>query len=189
MAENKVRFNLKNVHYAVLTPGTTPSWGTPVAVPGAVSLDLSQEGDMTKFYADGIAYYTSAANDGYSGSLEIARIPDAMYKDIWGLTEGSTSKVLTEDATVEPKNFALMYQIDGDADNEYFVLYNCAGTRPGIGSKTNEASKDPQTQSIDLTVAPMANGKVLARTTNTTPTSTKTSWFSSVFVESSSGTT
>ena len=41
---NKVKFGLKNVHYAVLdeTDGAA-SYGTPVAVPGAVNLNLSQQ--------------------------------------------------------------------------------------------------------------------------------------------------
>lgn len=184
MAENKVRFNLKNVHYAVLTLGTTPSWSTPVSVPGAVSLDLSAEGDNTPFYADGIVYYRSIANNGYSGTLEMARIPDAMMQAVWGDTLGSTSKVLTEVATVEPKSFALLYQIDGDADNEYYCLYNVSGTRPNIGSQTTEESKDPQTQSTDIAAIPLPDGRVMARTTADTPSATKSAWFSSVFVES-----
>ena len=37
MAENKVQFNLKNVHYAALTvEDGVPSWATPVHVPGTV---------------------------------------------------------------------------------------------------------------------------------------------------------
>ena len=70
MAENKVRFNLKNVHYAVLTEtvstsGTVSySWATPVHVAGAVSLDLSPEGDTSPFYADGIVFYQTIANQG-----------------------------------------------------------------------------------------------------------------------------
>lgn len=184
MSENKVRFNLKNVHYAVLTIGTTPSWATPVAVPGAVSLDLSAEGDTTPFYADGIVYYRSIANNGYSGTLEMARIPDAMMQSVWGDTLGSTSKVLTEVATVEPKSFALLYQIDGDADNEYYCLYNVSGTRPNIGSQTIEDAKEPQTQSTDIAAIPLPDGRVLARTTADTPSATKSAWFSTVFVES-----
>lgn len=186
MAENTVRFNLKNVYYSVYGiqgSATTPSFATPVAIPGAVSLDLSPEGEMTKFYADGIAYYTSSSNDGYSGSLEMARFPDAMLKDIWGYTEGTTSKVLTENANTNPQTFALLYQIDGDKDNELYVLYACTASRPGNGSKTKEGSIEVQTQSTDLTCVPMADGKVFARTTADTPSATKTGWFTSVFVE------
>lgn len=180
MAENKVRFNLKNVYYSKLTGNT---YGTPTAVPGAVALDLAPEGEMTKFYADGLVYYTTTANQGYSGSIEMARIPDTMLKDIWGMTEGTTSKVITENANTEPATFALLYQIDGDEESEMFVLYACTATRPNIGSKTNEDNKTVQTQTCDITAAPRSDGKVFARTTNATPASTKTGWFASVFIE------
>ena len=189
MAENKVRFNLKNVHYAVLTEtmttsGMTYSWATPVHVAGAVSLDLSPEGDTSPFYADGIVFYQSIANQGYSGSLEMARISDTMLKDVWGLTLGSTSKVLTENANTNAKAFALLFEVDGDADEEYYCLYNVKGTRPNIGSQTNEESKDPQTQSSDITAIPLADGRILARTTANTPSATKTAWWTTVFQES-----
>lgn len=188
-----VRFNLKNVHYALLTETvqsgqTVYSWGTPKHVPGAVSLDLSQEGEVTPFYADGVTYYRSIANNGYSGSLEMAKFPDEMMQDVWGDTLGTTSKVLTESANVQPKPFALLYQIDldemgGTPSDEYYVLYNVTGTRPNIGSATIEDAKEPQTQTSDIAAIPLGNGKVLARTTASTPTATKTGWFSSVFVE------
>lgn len=186
MPENKVRFNLKNVYYSVYGiqgSSTTPSFATPVAIPGAVSLDLSPEGDVSPFYADGMVYYQAIANNGYSGSLEMARFPDTMLKDVWGYTEGTTSKVLTESALANPATFALLFQIDGDQESEYYVMYSCTGTRPGLGSKTNEDTKEPQTQSSDIKAIPMADGKVFARTTADTPSATKTGWFSSVFVE------
>lgn len=185
MAENKVQFGLKNVHYAVISVSDqgVVSFGTPVAVPGAVTLTLDPQGDVTPFYADNVTYYQSIANNGYSGDLEMARIPDQMLKDIWGLTEGTTSKVLTEKANAEPKAFALLYQIDGDADQQCYVLYNCTGTRPGIGSTTNTATKDPQTQKTSISAVPLANGNVMARTTASTPAATKNAWFSSVYVE------
>ena len=53
MAENKVRFGLKNVYYAVLTEstdGTANTYATPVAVPGAVSLTLDSNGTDGTFY-------------------------------------------------------------------------------------------------------------------------------------------
>lgn len=179
--ENKVRFNLKNVHYAKQTGAYT--WATPVAVPGAVTLTLDAVGDVTPFYADGITYYRSIGNNGYSGSLEMARYPDVMLEDIWGMSLGGTSKVLTENNEEEPAVFALLYQIDGDQDNEFYVLYDCVGTRPGLGSTTNTDVKNPQTQTSNISAGPMANGAVMARTTADTPDATKNNWFNAVFVE------
>ena len=82
---NKVQYGLKNVHYATVTVGTnTVTYGTPVAWPGAVSLSLSAEGDTNDFYADNIQYFTSIANNGYSGDFESAMIPDSFKTDIMG---------------------------------------------------------------------------------------------------------
>ena len=178
MAENKVMFGLKNVHYAILEDG---SFGTPVAIPGAVNLSLEAEGDVSKFYADNIVYYQTAANQGYSGDLEIARIPDQMLQDVWGYTLGGTDKVLTENANAEPKTFALLYEINGDKDAEYYCLYACTATRPNIGSATVEESKEVQTRTCTINAVPMADGKVMARTSKDTPANVKTSWFTTVF--------
>lgn len=186
--ENKVQFNLKNVHYAILTETITNgtvsyTWGTPVKVPGAVNLNLEQQGSIQKFYADGIVYYKAAQNNGYEGDLEMARFPDQMRQDIWGATLGTTSKVLTENANTEAKAFALLFQIDGDADSDYYVLYNCVGTRPAISSKTNEDTKEPVTQTSTISGTPLEDGRIMARTTKDTPTETKSGWFGAVFEE------
>ena len=185
--ENKVQFNLKNVHYAILTEGETPEYGTPVHVPGAVSLTMDPQGDVSPFYADGIAYYQSLANNGYSGALEMAKYPDQMLKDVWGMTEGETDHVIVENVQTEPKAFALLYQIDGDKDGQYYCLYNCMGTRPGIGGATNAESKTPQTQTSNITASPLENGNVFARTTANTTASVKSGWFKSVYVPTTTG--
>lgn len=178
--ENKVQFNLKNAHYAVKTAS---GYGTPKAVPGSVALNLNAVGEITPFYADGVVYYNASSNNGYEGDWEVAKIPDQMLQDIWGYTLGTTSKVLTENANVEPAEFAFLFQIDGDEQEEYYVLYNCTATRPGIASETNKETKEPHTQTSTIKAVPGSDGHVFARTTKDTPTATKTGWFTSVFVE------
>lgn len=87
---NKVKFGLKNCHYAkaTLDPDTNEvTFATPVAIPGAVNLSLDPEGDTEPFYADDMVYYTTVANNGYSGDLEIALIPESFRKDILKETE------------------------------------------------------------------------------------------------------
>ena len=188
MSENKVQFNLKNVHYAILTEAAENKWAAPVAVPGAVSLTLDANGSDNDFYADGVTYYKSFTNNGYTGTLEMARIIDAMLKDVWGVEEGATDKVLYEKANVEPVPFALLFQIDGDADEEYYCFYRCLAGRPGIGAKTNTETKEPQTQSCSISALPLVTGAanqmhlIKARTTADTPSGTKTGWFTAVSV-------
>lgn len=182
MDKNKVQFNLKNVHYAVLKneEDGTIKWDNPVAVPGAVTLTLDPKGSVEPFYADGVVYYQSVANNGYSGDLEVARIHDQMLQDIWKF-EIDSNKVIIEDANQEPNAFALLYQIDGDANNDFYCLYNCTGTRPGIGGTTNTETKTPQTKKSTISAVPLANGRVMARTTSTTTEEVKTNWFKNVY--------
>lgn len=186
MAENKVQFNLKNVHYALLTETLSTSgvysesWGTPKAVKGAVSIELTQDGEMSPFYADGYKYFVSQSNQGYSGSLEMARIPVDMLKDVWGMT-ASTSGVLIENANAVAKPFALLFQIDGDASEDLYAFYKCDAQRPNISSSTNEEGKEPQTQTLQLTISPLlSDGKVKGSTTEATTTAIRNGWFTTV---------
>lgn len=180
---NKVKFGLKNVHYALLITGEDGeiSFGTPVAIPGAVNLSMDPEGETNTFYADDVAYYVTTGNDGYSGTLEIALIPDSFRKDVLGDTEDTTDHVMVENAFAEPKPFALLYEINGDQKATRRVMYNCAVGRPGENAKTNEKSKTPQTDSMKLTASALADGTVRARTTENTTDTVFSNWFKSVW--------
>lgn len=189
MAENKVRFGLKNVYYAVLTEGDTNSWETPVAVKGAVAITLDDNSTSNPFYADNITYYRTFANNGYSGSLEMALIPESMLADIWGIEEDSTAKVIYEKTGIQPKPFALLFEVDGDQDSELNVLYRVLPTsKPNAGSSTIEDTPTPVTQTFNFEALPLVTGSasqlglIKARTAADTPTATRTSWFTAVNV-------
>lgn len=186
---NKVHFGLKNVHYAVITyTAGVPSWGTPVAVPGAVNLTLSKESGTTDFYADDTKYFHLGSNNGYTGTLEMADFPVQMREDLWNQTVTSTGKMLVEDVDAQPAEFALMFEIDGDQSPERFCFFRCVADRPDVTGATKADSVEVQTQSCDLTVMPVVdptasspiNGKVYYKTTEDTPSATYTGFFSAV---------
>jgi len=189
MAENKVRFGLKNVYYAVLTESsdnTNNTFASPKAVPGAVSMTLDSNSSDGTFYADNVSYYKTFANNGYTGTLEMARINDDMMKDVFGMTVNSAN-LLVESTDVQPKPFALLFQVEGDQREELNVLYRVVPTsKPSIGSQTVEETVDPVTQSFDFEALPLVTGPsyqkglIKARTTDTTATATRTAWFTTV---------
>lgn len=177
---NKVKFGLSNCYYAIYDPDAQ-TYGTPVKVPGAVTLTMDPQGESSTFYADNIAYYTTNANNGYSGDWEMAMVTDQMRQDLWGDTLDATAKVLVENANIEPKTFALLFQIQGDQHARRVVLYNCTAARPGTGSATTTETKDPQTDTCALTALPLESGIVKAVTTDETPTATYDGWFNTVW--------
>lgn len=187
--ENKVKYGLKNVHYAVLTPGEegTVTFAKPVRIPGAVNLSLNAQGDETKFYADDMAYYVTTANDGYSGNLEIARVPDSFRKDVLKETEDKTDMVLLENAAAEPALFALLFEFDGDQKATRHVLYSCACSRPGISSSTRTNAKTPSTDTLTLTASPLSDGRVKAKTTASTPEEKYNVWYQQVWEPTGAG--
>ena len=180
---NKVKFGLKNCHYAkaVLDPETNEvTFGTPVAIPGAVNLSLDPEGDTEPFYADDMVYYTTIANNGYSGDLEFALIPDHFRKEILKETEDANG-VLVENSGVETEHFALLFEFSGDKKKIRHCMYYCSAARPNIEGKTNEDSKEVQTEKLEITSTPLPNGLVKVKTGANTSEAVYNGWYASVY--------
>ena len=182
-SKNKVKFNIRNVHYAKLTVSETGevTFAKPVPMPGAVSLSLDPNGEPSVFYADGYAYYTISNNQGYEGDLELALVPESFRTDILKETMDSNS-VLIEDATVETEKFALLFEFDGDVKKIRHVLYNCIASRPTIESSTKEDEIEVTTETLSITASPLSGGYVKARTSDTTTEEAYEGWYQAAYL-------
>lgn len=160
-ASNKVKFGLSNVHIAKITEADGAiTYGTPFAMPGAVSLTAEPEGETTPFYADNIQYYVAVANNGYTGDLEIAMTPQEFLTTILGQSVDTNGAIFESSDDINAR-FALMGEIEGDAKKRRFVYYDCTATRPSAEMNTIEDTKEPQTDTISITMAPRSSDKVI----------------------------
>lgn len=166
------------MHVALKQEGGT--YDAPIKLPGAVSLSLEQQGELTPFYADGIKYYVAASNGGYQGDLEMALITDEFREKILGEAKDKNG-VLIENSNVEAKEFALGFQIDGDAEPTLFWFYNCTATRPNVEAKTASDSKEPDVDKLTVSCAASADGTVRAKTTKESYEKVKAKWFTEVY--------
>lgn len=180
---NKVLYGLKNVHYAVATidENGKAKYATPVPIQGAVSISLDAEGETTRFYADNFAYFQTNANNGYSGSITLAMIPDDFRTDV--LKESlDTNKVMLENGDKIGANFALMFEFTGDSKGVRHVLYNVVCSRPSMEGKTKEESIEVQGETLEITASPLASGYIKARTSDTTTEEAYNAWYTKVYM-------
>lgn len=180
---NKVKYGLKNAHYALLTIAEdgTVTYGKPIPIPGSVSLTMAAQGDTSTFYADNMAYFVTAANDGYSGTFEVALIPDQFRQDVLHETMDEAAQVLVENINNQTSPFALLFEFDGDKKAIRHVLYNCTCTRPSVSGGTTNNTKEPSTETMNLTASPLPNGNTKARTTVDTPAAQYAGWYDAVW--------
>ena len=188
---NKIKYGIKNVYYAIATlaDDNSATYATPVALPGAVNLSLEAQGDNTTFYADNIAYWVGNGNNGYSGTLELARIPDSFKEDVLGMIKDSKD-VLVEDMNAPIVHFALLFQFEGDVKATKHVMYNCTCSRAAEAGSTKNESIEPQTETLNIEAKSIYNASldkdvVKAEANDGSDATTYSDWTSAVYQSAS----
>lgn len=188
MPKNKVKYGLKNVHYA---PGVINSDGSATYEafkpwPGAVSMTRDAQGDTTKFRADNVDYWVGQSNNGYEGEYECALIPDDFRVSVLGEILNSDG-VYLEDAGAKTKIFALAWQFEGDVHNTRHIAYNCTATRPSDNGQTTAEAIEPQTETITITSVSVyvpAIDKDIVKARCTQESAAYDTWFDAVYMPS-----
>lgn len=193
MSANKVKYGLKNVHYALVTEtvatdgsgAISSSYGALKALAGAVNLSLNSNAERSVFRADDSDYFVSYGQGGYEGDLEVARINEEFMKDVLGYREDDDDILVEDsDAFKTVKYFALVFEFDGDQRATKHCLYKCSASRPNLtGQTTGEGGTiDPQTETLSLTAVPRADNDhyIHLQTQETTTTAVVEAWYSAV---------
>ncbi|MBY5006089.1 phage tail protein [Streptococcus suis] len=180
--ENRIEYGLENVHYAKITSEAsdgTLTYETPKRLPGAVKIDLEPQGETINFQADNTDYYTGETNQGYSGTLTIAKMTEEFETEILGQKKGSDG-TLSEFSDANASKFALLFQFEGDQNAIRHVLFKCSVSRPKAGSETKKA--DPNTTELSFTASPrIKDKKVKTKTTKDIKKEVYDKWFKKVY--------
>jgi len=183
MMSNKIKYGLKNVHYAVITEaGGVVHYATPKPIPGAVNISLSPAGEKVEFYADDLLYFGTNTNQGYEGTLEIARIPDSFREDVM-LEELDANGAYIENSSATPKNFALLFEFNGDVKATRHVLYKVNAARPDVAGSTKTKNIEPQTETLNIVASPATDTYHVKASLPYSTGSAYTNFFTAVYLE------
>lgn len=191
MANNKVKYGLKNAHYAlvtetVATDGTvSTSYGAVKALAGAVSISLDSNASKSVFRADNEDYYVSYGEGGYEGDFEVARVNEEFMKDVLGYVEDDDGILVESSENFKTtKYFALTFEFDGDQKAVKHCLYKCSASRPSIASQTTgeNGAVEPQTETLTITAVPRADADkyIHLQTQDSTDDAVIAGWYTAI---------
>ena len=107
------KIGVRNFHYSKQTTedsSDSPAvYGTPVAVPGLVSVEVTPESNTATLYADDGPYETAASMGNVALSLNLADIDLSVQADLLGHTYDSSTKTLTKKTTDTAPYVAVMF--------------------------------------------------------------------------------
>ena len=180
---NKIKYGLKNVHYAKVTEGADGSitYGIPKPIKGAGNLTLTANAERTNIAADDIPDYASIYdNKGYEGELEVQELPDDFRIDILGEIQDNSGAVI-ENNEAEPKYVALMFEIDGDKRKARHLMYNCSVNKPDLETSTKGDSVESKTDTLSFNATPAKDtGNIKAKVYSDSPA--YDNWFEAVYL-------
>lgn len=188
---NKVKFGLKNVHYAMVTETVsstgqvTSTYGPNKAMKGGVSLSFNPTASKSVFRADNSDYYVSYGQGGYEGDLEVAKVNADFLKDVLNYQEDDDGILVESSEAFKTVNyFALSFEFDGDQKETKHCLYKCSASRPSIASQTTgeNGQIDPATETLTITAVPRADEDkyIHLQTQETTSSAVLEAWYTNV---------
>lgn len=152
MANNKVKYGIKKLYVAKITAGSAEgyTYGTPFAVPGAISMSLESQMNVTNVPADDIKDYASeTVNNGYEGTIEVALLPEQFETDILGDVGG------VENSETRAAEFAVLVEFTGDQKKGRYCFWRCQLTkRPTISQRTKGENFTIDTDTLNIKAMP-----------------------------------
>ena len=178
----------EGLHIAKVTKddATSTTWGTPVAVPSLIAIDIKDNKETVEFYSDNKLEQVISAFSGKEVTVELGYLT----KEIEAMISGNRYEegVYIQDANAVAGEIALLFKAPLSRGGfRYVCLYKGILTKDESNYKTKEDSVEGQTVKLSGVFAPlMSNGvpsiEVDDNDENLTPKQKTmiTNWFTTV---------
>ncbi len=159
------KIGVKNVHYAKQTAEDTASsaatYGSVVAVPGLVSVEVAPESNTATLYADNGPYETAASMGSVNVTIDLADLPLEVQADLLGHTYDSQTKKLDKKTTDVAPYVALMFEFTlANGDNRCVKLYKGKFALPTDSGNTKGENVEFQTSQITASFVQLKNNSM-----------------------------
>lgn len=147
----------KNIYVAPLNGST---FGAPVAISGAKSIEAELAYESVQFYSDNAIDFSDYVFNGGEGTLTVSGLTMDEYNTLFGSTVG-TGDVLVKSTDIAPE-LTIMFERKklGTAETVLYALYACKFAPPAISAQTMEGGVEEETIELSFTVRELEDGSV-----------------------------
>lgn len=182
------KIGVDNLHFFPLTSDTSSgvTYGTGVAVPGTVSIDIKPTTNSNTLYADNIAWETANSMGEVDVTIELADLPKSVQAALLGHTIDATSGALISKGSDEAPYVGISFKaLKGNGAYRYIRLVKGRFVESDDNYETKKESVDFKTQSITAKFIMRQYDKVWKESVDSDDTesgvaTTISSWFSSM---------
>lgn len=159
MANNKITYGLRNVHYSIATLSSEGAWSfaAPVPLPGAQEFTSDIVGGATAVYADDVVIANLVQNAGRTLTLKLTELTEEFKIDILGYKRLANGN-LVEVANARVVTFALGIEFQGDAKARRAWFYLCNVTPVSEATKSKADSAEANAVTLNITARPIEVG-------------------------------
>ncbi len=154
---NKIRFGLSNCYYAIYDSSTS-TWGTPVAMPYAQSLSIDRSESNSNVYADNKLIYSIKSLNSANLTLQCSVIEDSVKQAILGHKSAQTTTNNVEITNADTVYFALLFQVEGDAEKRRKIYFMCSASLGSESYNTTGESVEAVGETLNITAYPVTSG-------------------------------
>lgn len=147
------KIGISNFHYAKQTAEETAladaTYGATTAVPGLVSVEVSNEAQSNTLYADNGPYETASSMGAINVSIDLADLPLSVQGDLLGHSYDTTNKVLVKKANDVAPYVAILFEFAmGNGSTRCVKLYKGKFAEPTDSGQTKGENVEFQTSQI-----------------------------------------